>query len=83
MYWLVGAAVLPLLSGLLTMYVDNRDLDTGHGMFGPLNVEAIAVGRQRALITACIGAAGAIALALMGVVGLKLKRNTTVRSRQA
>jgi hypothetical protein len=58
MYLMVVAAALPLLSGLLTMYVDNRQLDTGHGMFGRLSAEAIAAGRGEALVTACIGAAG-------------------------
>jgi len=75
MYWIVGAAVLPLLCGLLTMYVDNRELDTGYGMFGRLSAKAIAAGRRDALITACVGAAGAVLMAAMGFVGLKLKRN--------
>ncbi len=78
MYVIVAAAALPLLSGLLTMYVDNRELDTGYGMFGRLSAKAIATGRRDALITGCIGAAGAVLMVLMGIVGLKLKRNRGV-----
>jgi len=82
MYLIVAAAALPLLSGLLTMYVDNRELDTGYGMFGRLSAKAIAAGRRDALITACIGAAGAVLMVLMGIVGLKSKRNRGVSAGQ-
>jgi len=74
MYWLIAVAALPLLIGLLTMYVDNRMLDTGFGMFGSLSAEAIAVGRRDALINAGIGATAAALLVLMGMSGLRYRR---------
>ena len=74
-YRLIGAAMLPLCSGLLTMYLDNRFLDTGRGMFGRLISEAIAAGRRDAIITACIGASGAMVVFLMGLFGLKKNKN--------
>jgi hypothetical protein len=82
MYVIIAAATLPLLAGLLTMYVDNRQLDSGYGMFGRLSAEAIAAGRRDALITGCIGAAGAVLTGLIGIVGLKLKRNRGVSAGQ-
>jgi len=74
MYLIIATAALPLFSGLLTMYVDNRQLDSGYGMFGRLSAGAIAAGRRDALITGCIGAAAALLMGLIGIVGLKLKR---------
>ena len=81
-YWLVGAATLPLLFGLLSMYVDNRLLDTGMGMFGKLSSEAIAAGRRDARITACIGVGGALVVFLMSEFGLKKSRNRPIRGEQ-
>jgi hypothetical protein len=64
------------------MYVDNRLLDTGMGMFGKLSNEAIAAGRRDALITACIGVGGALVVFLMGEFGLKKNRNRQSRGEQ-
>jgi len=69
----MGIAAVPLITGLVTMYLKNRILDRGFGMFGRLSPEAIAAGRREALIGACIGALAAVLMLLMGVVGLKLK----------
>jgi hypothetical protein len=73
MYWVLAIATLPLLAGLVTLYVDNRTLDTGRGMFGRLTDHAIAAGRRDALITAVIGSVGAIVVFLLGVLGLRRK----------
>jgi asparagine N-glycosylation enzyme membrane subunit Stt3 len=74
-YRLLAIASLPLLLGALSMYVKNRALDEGYGMFGRLNAQEIVAGRREALIIACIGAAGTIVLVLIGLFGLKRNRN--------
>jgi threonine/homoserine/homoserine lactone efflux protein len=57
------------------MYMKNRSLDQGVGKFGRFSDEAIAAGRQEALVIACVGAAGTVVLVLMGLLGLALKKN--------
>jgi hypothetical protein len=74
MHWLLAIAVLPLLSGLLTMYLENRILDRGFGMFGRLSAEAIGAGRREALIAVFIGVTGTIVLVFIGLLGLKRKK---------
>src|SRR5258706_10494530 len=75
MYCLIATAVFPLLLGLLTMYMDNRIIDRWVGMAETLNAEGIAASRQDASINAGIGAAAAALLVLMGMIGLRFKRN--------
>jgi len=58
--WLLVFAILTTLVGLMTMYFENRIVDTGVGMFARLTPEAIAAGRREALINAGIGIAGTI-----------------------
>jgi len=45
MWWFLGIGILPVLSGILTMYLENRLLDIGLGMFGRLGPQEIASGR--------------------------------------
>lgn len=73
-YRLLAIASLPLLLGALTMYVKDRVLDEGYGMFGRLRAQEIVAGRREALIIACMGATGTIVLALIGLFGLKRTR---------
>jgi hypothetical protein len=75
MYCLIATAVFPLLLGLLTMYMDNRIIDRWVGMAETLNAEVIAASRREASINAGIGATAAALLVLMGMIGLRSKRN--------
>ena len=75
MYCLIATAVFPLLLGLLTMYMDNRIIDRWAGMAETLNAEVIAASRREASINAGIGATAAALLVLMGMIGLRSKRN--------
>ena len=72
-YGLLGAALLPLILGLLDLYIKNKLLDRGFGMY-PLNAEAIAAGRRGAITMAFVGACGTTLLVLMGLFGLASKR---------
>ncbi|HEY3027967.1 MAG TPA: hypothetical protein VGJ55_17590 [Pyrinomonadaceae bacterium] len=76
MYRLLLVAFVPLLLGLLDMFVKNRLLDRGVGLMGRLSPEAIAAGRREALVIACIGATGTLLLGLVGLLSLALKKNT-------
>jgi hypothetical protein len=76
MYRLLVVAFVPLLLGLLDMFVKNRFLDRRFGLMGPLSDEAIAAGRRDALVIACIGATGTLLLGLVGLLSLALKKNT-------
>ena len=80
MYCLIATAVFPLLLGLLTMYMDNRIIDKWVGMAETLNAEVIAASRREASINAAIGATAAALLVLMGMIGLRSKRNGKVDS---
>jgi hypothetical protein len=80
MYCLIATAVFPLLLGLLTMYMDNRIIDKWVGMAETLNAEVIAASRQEASINAAIGATAAALLVLMGMIGLRSKRNGKANS---
>jgi hypothetical protein len=75
MYCLIATAVFPLLLGLLTMYMDNRIIDRWAGMAETLNAEVIEASRREASINAGIGATAAALLVLMGMIGLRSKRN--------
>jgi len=72
-YGLFGAALLPLLLGLLDFYLKNKALDRGLGMY-PLSAEDIKAGRREVLIVAGLSAAGTAMLVLMGLLGLVWKR---------
>lgn len=72
---LLVVAFVPLLLGLLDMFVKNRLLDRRFGFMGPLSVEAVALGRRDAIVIACIGATGTVVLVLIGFLGLALKKN--------
>ena len=75
MYGLLVAALVPVLLGLLALFLKYRLLAGGFGMFGRLSDEAIAAGRREALVIACIGATGTVVLVLIGFLGLALKKN--------
>ena len=72
-YGFLSAAVLPLLLGLLGLYLKNLALDRGFGLVGHLSAEGIAAARREALIIAAIGVGGTFVLVLMGLMGLALK----------
>ena len=79
-YGLLVTASLPLLLGLFAMYVKNRVTSRGFDMFGrTLNPEAIALYRRDALIIACVGAAGTVAVVLIGFFDLAFKKNGNAR----
>ena len=69
LYKLMGLAMVPLLLGLVTMYVDYTT--SGIGMFGTPSEAAIAARRQAALINGVIGALGALVFVALGMLGRK------------
>jgi len=75
MFRLLVVAFVPLLLGLLDMFVKNRFLDRRVGLMGPLSTEAVAAGRRDAMLIACIGATGTVMIVLIGFLGLALKKN--------
>ena len=70
-YKLLGLGMVPLLIGLLTMYVDYRT--SGISMFGTPDGAAIAARRQAALINGIIGALAALVFMATGMLGRKRK----------
>ena len=75
---LLVMALVPLVLGLLAMYMKNRLLDRGVGPFGLVTGDALALGRRDALLIACFGAIGTVVIALISLIGLTLeKRQTT------
>jgi hypothetical protein len=65
---------VPLILGLVAMYVRNRMLDRGIGMFGGFSNTAIALGRRDALLIACFGAIGTLVMTSIALIGLTLEK---------
>jgi hypothetical protein len=65
MMWFLIIGILPVVSGILTMFLKNRILDSGIGMFGRLSPEGIAAGRREALVDLVGGFTGGIAILLL------------------
>lgn len=71
MYKLVRLAMVPLLLGLVTMFVDYST--SGVSMFGIPDQAAIAARKQAALINGMIGTLGALVFVATGMLGRKRK----------
>jgi hypothetical protein len=74
MRWFLLIGILPLLSGILTLFVKNRLLDTGKGMFAPLTAEDIAAGRREAWIDLGIGVVASLLILLLRAWRAHLQR---------
>jgi hypothetical protein len=75
MWWFLGIGILPGLSGILIMYIKNRLLDTGMGLFAPLSVEAIAAGRREARIDLVVGVVGTMLILSLRAWRLRLNKS--------
>ena len=70
MYVLVTIAFSPLLLGLLTTVMKNREIERVMITGESIGVEAAAAGRREAMISTYVGGAGTATALLIGVVGL-------------
>jgi hypothetical protein len=75
-YVLLVLATVPLVLGLLTTYLKNRDIERMLSTLESVGVEAAEAGRREAMISTYVGAAGTIIVELIGVIGLVFKRGT-------
>ena len=74
MYWLLVAAFVPLLLGVLTTYMKNREIERMLTMIESAGVEAAEAGRREAMISTYVGAAGTALIVFIGLIGLAMKR---------
>ena len=74
MYFLLGIAVVPLLLGLLTTYLKNREIERIMSLVEPVDAEAAEAGRREALISTYLGATGTAIVELIGAIGIVIKR---------
>ena len=63
--WFFVIGILPAVSGILTMYFQNKAMNRGVGMFGRLRPWEIASGRREAVIDLSAGVAGTIVVLLL------------------
>jgi len=74
MYFLLGIAIVPILLGLLTTYLKNREIERMLSMVESVGAEAAEAGKREALISTYIGAAGTVIVELIGAIGIVTKR---------
>lgn len=75
MPWFTIISFVPVLSGILSMYLKNRLLETEMGKFGRLSSEAIAEDREAIICAAtAIGATGTTLMVLLRVLRTRLNR---------
>ena len=67
-------ALLPLLLGMLSTYLKYREIERMLTMLAESGVEVADAARREAWIITYFGAAGTAVLALIGIVGLILKK---------
>ena len=75
-YFFLIATLLPLLLGLLGTYLSLANVEKMAAMFPEAGAEIVTAARQEAWIPTYIGVAGTLIPALIGVVGLILKKDT-------
>ena len=73
-YLFLVLALLPLLLGLLSTYLKYRGLERALAMFPEAGDEVVDAAHREAWIITYIGATGSAVLALIGLLGLKLKK---------
>jgi len=66
----------PLLLGVLTTYVKNREIERVMTMVESVGAEAAAAGRREAMISTYVGGAGTVTAVLIGILGLATKRKS-------
>ena len=74
-YLLLVLALLPLLLGMLSTYLKYREIDRVLTMVADAGVEVAGAARQEAWIITYVGAAGTAVLALIGLLGVLVKKN--------
>jgi hypothetical protein len=73
-YLFLVLALLPLLLGILSTYLKYREVERILTMVAEAGVEVADAARREAWIITYFGAAGTAVLALIGLVGLILKK---------
>jgi hypothetical protein len=68
-------ALLPLLLGMLSTYLKYREINRMLTMIAEAGVEVVGAARREAWIITYFGAAGTAVLALIGLLGVLLKKN--------
>jgi len=75
-YLFLMVALLPLLLALLGTYLALSNVEKAAAMFPEASAEIVTAARQEAWIPAYIGAVGTLVPALIGVIGLMLKKES-------
>src|SRR5215468_3249256 len=76
LYPFLIVALVPLLVGVLTTYVKNREIERVMTMVESVGIEAAVAGRREAMISTYVGGAGTVTAFLIGIVGLATKRKS-------
>lgn len=74
-YFFLMATLLPLLLALLGTYLSLANVEKAATMFPEASAEIVTAARQEAWIPTYIGVAGTLIPALIGVIGLVLKKD--------
>jgi len=82
-YFVIASAVAPLLGGLLSTFLKYQSLNRALESMGRIAVEAVARGKAEALIITYFGIIGAIIIALIGLLGVVLKKKRSAAQANA
>ena len=74
-YLFLALALLPLLLGMLSTYLKYREIERMLTMLAEAGVEVADAARREAWIITYFGAAGTAVLALIGLLGVLIKKN--------
>jgi hypothetical protein len=77
-YFFLMAALLPFFLGLTGAYLSLANVEKAAAMFPEASAEIVTAARQEAWIPTYIGAVGTLVPALIGVIGLVLKKERQV-----
>ena len=77
-YFFLMATLLPLFLGLLGTYLSLANVEKTAAMFPEASAEIVTAARQEAWVPTYIGVAGTLIPALIGVVGLVLKKDRQI-----
>jgi drug/metabolite transporter superfamily protein YnfA len=79
-YFVIASAVLPLLGGLLSTFMKYQYADRALENLGAVAAEAVNHARAEAWIITYLAAIGALIIALIGLLGVVLKRRSPAKA---
>lgn len=74
-YFVIASAVFPLLGGLLSTFIKHQQMQRALQEMGNVSNDVLAQANAEAWVITYIAAAGALMIALIGIVGVMMKKS--------